>query len=267
VRLNRGTPRASLDVQSSASAAWHSATLPRLISSDECEAKYFLLKDIVAVSVDLSDLKKSRIRQDYFSEQAFKNLIPALLRSNGRDDLDPKQFRQARLRVEQTAIGAVHSVELKGPRNDWHRRQEVTIAISEDFYRLLKQFAFAGTIEKIRYYLPVEVRSKREVLGKAEAHIDFIIGAGKGSRFSLRDDPHWCTIDLESSKYLLPYIRRGQIDHSWIVLGGIELIRSADLPQSITQCQRALATRRIAKAGFDQEAARAVKKLSRLSEN
>lgn len=222
----------------------------------EIEARFLIPADRVP-DLKLDRLTPIFIRQSYFPRET----IPHLLKSFGidRSYQNVDELTSARLREVQGPQGVTHSIEFKGskcgPKDSRIWRRELGVPIDARFYSALQPSASAGYLEKLRFEIPGQLKTKS---GRVHvcAQVDQILRAGTNGASVA---PGFVTVDVElSSLKDLEPLREEKHD-----FGFLKKKRAIEITAQKDSLSEPLRNKRIARVGLDAEAVRAAKDLSK----
>jgi hypothetical protein len=243
----------------------------RLSEGREIEAKFFIPPHVARKLI--RGCPFSQIEQHYFKERDVAPLLRALLQGEPISEASPRpvvsqpevfapeEFSSARIRrTRLPGEGPIYHLEFKGSKveeaNVRISRREVSYTITSAEYKSLKVMATAGAIRKRRYSIAGTIHVNKEVLD-VTAQIDCLQAAGKKlSQVVANFD----TVDIEICNVAhIHALRSGH--HSFPFLKDCVEISALD-----RKLFKPLATRRIAKAGLEEDALKALKKLEAIVE-
>ncbi|NDC39391.1 MAG: hypothetical protein EBZ48_15345 [Proteobacteria bacterium] len=237
----------------------------------EYELRYIMPLSTVERRVNLESLAQSQITQNYFSRDQLPalRLLAAELLDLPRKTLDGLHITSARVRetVRQLSTGVelepMYSLDLKGPKGTGESpgRLEISVPIDTSCYQRLLSIADHGVMSKLRYSIDgfVYPAARANTGGiSCKAEIDILQSCGRGTppKLPLSERYNFATIDLEvHTPAALRYALKGQ--HSFDFLNA-EAREFGTLPSKM---QAALGTRRMAKAGIDDQVTKSLRKL------
>ena len=237
----------------------------------EIEAKFFIPPHLTRTLV--RGRRFSQIEQRYFKERDIGPLLCALLQGERISEASsrpvvtqpevfaPEEFSSARIRrTRHPEERPIYHLEFKGRKVEEASvrisRREVSYTITSAEYKSLKEMATAGAIRKRRYAIPGIIQVDKEVLD-VTAQIDCLQAAGKKLSKVVAD---FDTVDIELRNAAhIHALRSGH--HSFPFLQNCVEISALD-----RKLFKSLATRRIAKAGLEEDALKALKKLEAIVE-
>lgn len=227
-----------------------------LSESVEIEVKFFIPRRTFRSVV--SGREGLTIEQHYFPRDQTKRLATEFALSAMVEH--SQAFSNVRIRKTSFPSGKrSYQVEFKGKKDEVEGariyRREFSLDISESRFKELSKEAVSGSIIKIRHEIDgyiVERGRKIPIV----AQVDEFRAAGRDLRGSTEG---FATVDIELPRAnLIQALRRGE--HSFPFLSDC-----VELSTQPTQLQQAVATRRIAKYGFDEEGLRALKEIKELA--
>lgn len=233
-----------------------SAFTVTLSESTEIEAKFFLSRSVLHRLI--AGREGHEIEQHYFPREATKSLakefsIFAIVE-------DSHEFSSARIRRICRASGEeTYQIEFKGKKDEVEgsriHRREFGLNITRNRFQQLKKEADAGSIVKIRYEFNGHIVDRGRKI-PVVAQVDYFKAAGK----PLADlTTEFATVDIELPKAsLIQALRRGE--HSFSFLH--DCVELSTQPEAL---QHTLATRRLAKFGFDEARLNALKEIKAIA--
>ena len=243
----------------------------RLSEGREIEAKFFIPPHVARNLIRGRPF--SQIEQRYFKERDIAPLLRALLQGGRISEASsrpvgiqpevfaPEEFSSARIRrTRHPGESPIYHLEFKGSKveeaNVRISRREVSYTITSAEYKSLKEMATAGAIRKRRYSIPGIIQVDKEVMD-VTAQIDCLQAAGK-KLSKVEADFDTVDIELRNAAHIHA-LRSGH--HSFPFLQDCVEISALD-----RKLFKPLATRRIAKAGLEDDAIKALKKLEAIVE-
>jgi hypothetical protein len=265
----RLSPRA---LQEGSSVKQRSAR-PHVNFAIERESTFFISRDALLRSIELASLPVSEIIQHYFPEQAVefvKRYALMLVARHGNHDMHCKitetKFKSARLRRTKSSGAVGYSLDLKGAKCGADRsRVELSIKIEVSTYCELIDHANDGALRKVRHHLRGLLHSKDGKAVKAEAEIDFIVGAGlprgrERSPPSLVAPANFALVDIEFPTEAHAELTKGHFHtFSFLALHGVDVTHA---PRSL---RKPLSARYMARNGISKHTRLAAKRLRKLS--
>lgn len=231
----------------------------------EIEAKFFIPQDVVRKLIKGRPF--SQIEQRYFRSSDITPLLRALVRGKRLCDgavgavasseiQSPEHFSSARIRrTRHPGARPEYQIEFKGSKEGEPTarisRREISFSITSAEYKALKEVATAGAVRKRRYSIPGTIQVNNKAI-PVTAQVDCLLAAGKKlSRVEAQFD----TVDIElHDTSHIHALRAGK--HSFEFLQ-----RCIELSALDKELIKPLTTRRIAKAGLEDNALKALKKL------
>ena len=239
----------------------------------EFELRYIMPLSRLETVLDFTSLTPKVIEQFYFPRRKLPYLshLVAEILELPFSDLSKVKLSSARIRKTATLSpsGAMQDLEytldIKGPKefgiDAFEGRAEYSVNIDNKRYESLKPAADRGCMLKKRYSLTGEatntVRGKRNI-HPASLEIDVLIHAGfeRREKSPLSERHNFVAFDIEvGSSEALRLVNDGRHSFSHITDCATPF---SELP---TLLQSALGTRRMAKAGLDDKALKALRKL------
>lgn len=239
----------------------------------ERETTFFISRDALLRSIELTSLPVSEIIQHYFPEQAVefvKRYALMLVAQHGKHEMHCKiaetKFKSARLRRTKTSGLVGYSLDLKGAKCGADRsRVELSIKIEVSTYCELIDHANDGALRKVRHHLRGLLHSKDGKAVKAQAEIDFIVAAGL-PRGRERSPPglvapvNFALVDIEFPTEAHAELTRGHFHtFSFLALHGVNVTHA---PRSL---RKPLSARYMARNGISKHTRLAAKRLRKLS--
>lgn|GEM_PF-6333180 len=239
----------------------------------EFELRYIMPLSRLETILDFASLTPKVIEQFYFPRRQLPYLsyLVAEMLELPFTDLSKVKLTSARIRKTATLSpsgkvqDAEYTLDIKGPKefgiDAFDGRIEYSVNIDNKRYERLKPVADRGCILKKRYSLTGEatntVRGKRYV-HPASLEIDVLTHAGfeRSAKSPLSERYNFVAFDIEvGSSEALRLINAGRHSFAHITDCATPL---SELPAPV---QAALGTRRMAKAGLDDKAQKALRKL------
>ena len=226
----------------------------------ETELRYFSPLKKLKRELDFKSAQDLQIDQHYFSEEFISLVSWFVFRAMGMTEIwREEEITRCRIRRTIHQSGSVIcSLELKGPKKDFQRR-EIIIPVSEDLFKRLRVFTNGSHVRKQRF----EFDGIAGRNSPFHLHVDILKIAGaaasKRRKPSRIDGIEFALMEVEvSDRKTIPLIMNGT--HS------IPAIQSA-IPvwTHSAHIRKPLASWRLAHRGFTKKTERAIKFLSRLS--
>ena len=227
----------------------------------EIEARYFVPASALQNHLELNELPAQRILQAYFPPRLLPEMVRLAADLNEAEDLpNPRFLTHSRVRKvswlrspeDCQPAEKEYFLQLKSMKNEKMFRLEVSVPLPEILFNELLPRASDGSLEKIRLVHKGCVFDGNAWPEKAEAHIDFLIAAGKkraGPPGHAKElFARSALVDVEVPEVSLIAALRDPSRHSFPYL-----MDGVDLSTRPRQAREALSARSLARHGLQWE--------------